>query len=175
MALVQQNTNGTVDRANAYIDVAAAKAYWADRGVILSPTYSDAQIEVAIVTATKYLDIRYNFKGYQLHRLQGTQWPRGGVTSFLRGIPPALEDATCALVTRVLSGKNLLPDPTVDISGQVVSEVTKKIGPIETTTKFSESNKVGPTATLPEFPEVSLMLRASRLIGSRNSGDLGRS
>lgn len=175
MAFTLQNVNGTITNANAYTDAATVKTYWADRGIDLSATHSDAEVEVAIVKATSYLDARYIWTGYQLHRLQGTQWPRGGVTLFLQGIPPALVTATCMLAQRVLAGIDLLPDPTFDTSGQVVSEVTKKIGPIENTIKYAESSSASLAATSPKFPEVTMTLRAAGLINSSNSGQLRRS
>lgn len=171
MAFTQQDNDGTVDGANAYTDVTTVQAYWADRGVDLTAR-TDPELQVAIVNATTYLDGRYRWVGYQLRRLQGTQWPRGGVTSFLRGLPPALVTATCMLASRALTGKPLMPDPTFDASGQRVAEKLTEVGPIKTQVKFADTT--GVKSMTPEYPEVTLMLQAAGLIASGNSGEIGR-
>ncbi|URA07000.1 virion structural protein [Xanthomonas phage Elanor] len=173
MAFTLQDNDGNIDNANAYTDEATVRAYWMDRGVDLTAK-TDAELEVAIVLATSYLDGRYKWVGWQRRRLQGTQWPRGGVTSFLRGLPPALITATCMMANRALSGKPLIPDPTFDPSGQKVTESTKKVGPIEVSLKFAESHGSNPAASGPQYPEVTLALQAAGLIGSGNSGEVAR-
>lgn len=170
MTIKVQDEHGSIEAANSYADVAAVRAYWSDRGVDLSAK-TDAELASALVKATDYLDARYRWVGYQLHRLQGTQWPRGGVTSFLRGIPPALTNATCMLAQRALS-KALLPDPTRDASGQRVESKLTEVGPIKTQVKFSPANS--PRDLAPEYPEVTLMLQAAGMVGSGNSGEIGR-
>lgn len=173
MAFKQQDNDGTIDGANAYTDPATVRAYWLDRGVDLSAK-TDQELEAAIIKATEYLDARYRWVGWQLRRLQGTQWPRGGVTSFLRGLPPALITATCMMANRALSGKPLMPDPSFDASGQKVTELTKKVGPIEVSTKYAESSGSSLASSTPQYPEVTLTLQAAGMIGSGNSGELAR-
>lgn len=174
MAFMPQNADGTVDGANAYVGVAALRDYWADRGVDLTAK-TDTELEVAIVKATDYLDARYTYVGYQLRRLQGTQWPRGGLpTSFLRGLPSALQNACCMLAQRALSGKPLMPDPKADPSGQKITETKVKVGPIETQKKFAEPTGSNPNSVAPSYPEVDLMLRAAGLTMSGGSGIMVR-
>ena len=173
MAFTPQDKDGTVDGANAYTDPTTVRAYWMDRGVDLTAR-TDAELQAAIVNATTYLDGRYKWVGYQIRRLQGTQWPRGGVTSFLRGLPPALVTATCMMANRALTGKPLMPDPTFDASGGKVIESLKEVGPIKVQTKYSESVGASASASTPDYPEVTLTLQAAGLIGSSNSGELGR-
>lgn len=179
MAFNQQDNDGTVDGANAYTDPGTVRAYWLDRGVDFS-TKSDNELKAAIVNATTYLDARHRWVGWQLRRLQGTQWPRGGVTSFLRGLPPALITAVCMLVNRALEGKSfmslvpLMPDPTYDPSGQKILESTKKIGPIEVSLKFAESSGSGLASTTPQYPEVTLTLQQAGLIAYGNTGEVAR-
>ena len=173
MAFNPQDNDGNVDSANSYVSVATVRAYWADRGVDLTAKM-DTEVQVAAVKATDYLDARYKWVGYQLRRLQGTQWPRGGVSSFLRGLPPALTSAACMMAQRAFT-KELIPDPAFDPSGQKVQESTKKVGPIEVSLKFAESSGAGgAAASVPDYPEVTLMLQAAGLVGSGNSGELGR-
>ena len=173
MTFKPQDADGTVDGANSYATVAEVRAYWADRGVDLASS-TDAQVQVAAVKATDYLDARYRWVGWQRRRLQGTQWPRGGVTSFLRGLPPSLVSATCSLAQRALSGKELLPDPTRDASGQAATEVLKEVGPIKVQTKFASAVQGSLSTSTPQFPEVTLMLQAAGLVGSGSSGEIGR-
>lgn len=173
MAFNQQDNDGTVDGANAYTDPDTVRAYWLDRGVDLSAK-TDDELRAAIVNATTYLDAQYRWVGWQLRRLQGTQWPRGGVTSFLRGLPPALTTAVCMVANRALSGKPLMPDPTHDPSGQKVTESTKKVGPIEVSLKFAESSGGSLASTTPQYPEVTLTLQQAGLIASGNTGEVAR-
>lgn len=174
MAFTPQNADGTVDFANAYVDVAALRSYWDDRGVDLTAK-TDAELQVAIIKATDYLDGRYTWVGYQLRKDQGTQWPRGGLpTSFLRGLPLALRNACCLMAQRALAGKPLMPDPTFDPSGQKVTESSKEVGPIKVSTKFAEATGGSPGASTPAYPEVDLMLKAAGLTVSGGSGSLVR-
>lgn len=172
MALKPQDNEGSVDAANSYADVATLRAYWDDRGVDLS-SRTDEEVEVALVKATDFLDARYRWVGVQLRRAQGTQWPRGGVSSYLKGLPPALVNATCLMANRAFT-RELMPDPTFDPSGQKVTESTKKVGPIEVSLKFAESTGASLTDAVPQYPEVTLMLQGAGLIGSSNSGQLAR-
>lgn len=184
MAFTKQDDDGTVDGANAYVGPEDVRAYWLDRGVDLS-SKTDAELQVAIVLATGYLDARYSWVGYQLRRLQGTQWPRGGTPGtewpmgtgpqFLRGLPPALRNATCAVANRALAGVVLLPDPAPrDPSGQRVTESTVKVGPVEKSLKFADDGAKGALSLIPELPEVTLMLKAGNLVESSNSGRIVR-
>ncbi len=174
MAFTVQDDQATVDAANAYVDVAAFDAWAADRGIDVS-SFSAAEKQQAIVRATDYLDSFYGarYAGYQLRRLQGTLFPRGGVTSWLRGLPPALRQATYSMTNRALNlPAGLMPDPTFDATGQRVLEATDKVGPLETTRKYSEAYTSGQLAR--EYPEITKMLQGADIIGSSNSGQLLR-
>lgn len=177
MAFKPQDNEGSVDSANAYGSVAGLRAYWSDRGVDLTAK-TDGDLEVAIILATDFLDSRYVWVGVQRRIAQGTQWPRSSLPSLrLRGIPPAVENATYLMAQRALSGKPLMPDPTFDPSGQKVASSTKKVGPIEVSQTFSESSGGNPAASTPAYPEVDLMLRAAGLLaanGGSGSGSLVR-
>lgn len=172
MAFRQQNADGTVENANAYVSAQQIREYWADRGVDLT-AQSDEALEVASIKATDFLDARFSWVGYKLYRLQGTQWPRGGVSTFLRGIPDALCNAACSLAQRALT-KPLMPDPTFEPTGQKVIESTKKVGPLEVSTKFSEGTGNSPAQQLPQYPEITLMLQGANLIGSGYGGSVVR-
>lgn len=178
MGFVLQASDGsTVADANAYASVTQLRAHAADRGVDLTGK-TDADVEKAIVAATDFMDAAYPYVGFQLYRDQGTQWPRGGLTtSFLRGLPPALVKSTCILAIKVLKGTvlDLLPTPSVDPSGLAVSEVSKSVGPISTTTKFAvPSGGASASAVRPVYPEVELLLRRAGLTGSQFGGRVSR-
>jgi hypothetical protein len=171
MAFAVQDDDATVDNANSYESVEAFRTWASDMGID-SAGFLDAEVQVALVKATRYLDAKYGsrYVGYQLRRLQGTLFPRGGTRSFLRGLPPALRLAACSLTNRSLAGIELMPDPTFDASGQQVIEQTDKVGPLESTVKYSEGHGLKAR----EYPEVTLMLSAAGIIGSANSGQLVR-
>lgn len=172
MAITIQLDDGSIDNANSYTDSTAMRAFWLDRGVDLTAKTED-ELSAALVKATDFLDARYLWVGHQKRRVQGTQWPRLGVSSMLRGIPPALVGATCLMANRALS-KDLAPDPTYDASGQLVQASTKKVGPIEVSLTFAESTGRRPEDFLPQYPEITLMLRGAGLIEFGNSGQLAR-
>lgn len=171
MAFTVQNETGTVQDANAYVSVEEFKAFQGDRGGDIS-SFSDEQIEKAIVRATDFLDARYSFVGTQRRVEQGTQFPRQlsdrPFSSYSKdprsGLPRALKQATCLMAMRSLLGTNLMPDPTFNPGGQVTS-VTKKVGPIETSTDFAEPQP-GQAPATPQYPDVDLLLKNAKLLGS---------
>lgn len=175
MAFTPQNNDGTVEGANAYHDVAYLRAYALDRGIDLTAA-GDPALQVAIVKATDYLDAAFSFVGHRLYRLQGTEWPRGQLTDYwLRGLPQPLLEACCSLAIRANAGKVLMPDPTFDPSGQVVSELSVKVGPIEKSTKFAQgTGGTSSRAFLPKYPDVEMALRSAGLIGGGTGGQLSR-
>jgi hypothetical protein len=174
MALIIQNSSGTVADANAYESVLDFKAYWDVRGGTYD-NYEDPEIEIAIVKATDFLDTRFSYFGVQLRYTQGTQFPRaeyeGSMDTFClgakSGIPRALKHACSILVMKILqkAGAPLLPDPTYAAAGQLI-EKTVVVGPIETTQKYAKQENQNPEA-LPQYPEVELLLQNAGLLGSR--------
>jgi hypothetical protein len=62
MALILQNSTGTVSGANAYLTVAAFKAYHDSRGNDYAGK-TDDQIAAAIVRGTDFIDTRFSFRG----------------------------------------------------------------------------------------------------------------
>lgn len=172
--IIPQNPDGTVKGANAYGTVEGMRDYWSDRGVDLSPR-SDDQLAVALVLATDFVDSRYRFVGWQMYRDQGTQWPRGGLsTTFHRGLPDALVKATYMLARRAAEGVALAPDPTHQASGQALTSKKVKAGPVETSYEYAEPTSSRPEATLPSFPDVELVLSAAGLTLGRNGGRVVR-
>lgn len=173
-ALASQNENGTITGANAYGSVEGFRSYWDARGVVF-PTHSDDDIAIALIKATDYIDTRFQYIGWQLYRVQGTQWPRGGLNStFHRGLPEALIRATYLTAQRVLTGVKLMPDPSYQASGLKVTAKTVKAGPVETSYSYAEPVSSRPEATLPSFPDIQLMLNSAGLLASSNGGRILR-
>lgn len=166
MAFTVQNDNGTVADANAYVTVEEFKLFHDERGGNIA-TFTDEQIEKAIVRATDFLDSRYAFAGVQRHSDQGTQFPRlfSEPESVSRdGLPRALKHAACLLAMRSLGGATLLPDPTFNPGGVVVA-VSKKVGPLETSTQYAAPG-AGAAPAAPQYPDVDLLLKNAKLLGS---------
>lgn len=108
-------TGAITPGANAYVSIAGADAYHADRGGTWTGT--TAQKTAAILAATAYLDGKYRrrLKGVRRSPLQQSlEWPRLGVS--VEGvlfpsdtIPAEIVAATCELALRSLSAP-LAPD-----------------------------------------------------------------
>lgn len=158
MAFTVEDGTGVAD-ANAYITVAWANAYHADRGNT-AWTGADALKEQAIVRATDYIETRWTgqFRGTPefLDPLQPLQWPRlnaydaNGIA--YEGIPDLLMRATAEYALRALSAA-LMPDP--EYAQGATTLVRKKIGPIETETRYAEV--VNPIVH--EYPLADRLLR----------------
>lgn len=158
MAFVVEDGTGVAD-ANAYITVAWADAYHTDRGNA-SWAGNDAVKQQAIVRATDYIETRWEgrFKGSQEHLdpLQPLQWPRLYVYDLnglpVAGIPVALMRATAEYALRALSAA-LAPDP--NLAQGAATLVRKKIGPIETETRYAEVA----VPVLQRYPAADRLLR----------------
>lgn len=98
---------------------------------------------------------------------QTTEWPRQGVVDFngntVNGIPQAIKDACALLAIRVLAGTDLQPDydPNITFNGGVASQVTKKIGPLETSITYDTKMGLGFFAS---FPQIDRMLSRAGLL-----------
>lgn len=93
---------------------------------------------------------------------QTTEWPRQGAIDLngdtVNGIPKQIQMACAELALRVLAGTVLQPDydPNIVGAGGVMSTVTKKIGPLETTTSYDTKFGLGFFAS---FPIVDRLLK----------------
>lgn len=132
-----------VANANAYIDVAEATAYAAQRGVTL-PADADA-VAAMIIQATDFLESKAcEYAGKKTDPEQSLQWPR--TDAYLFGddetpydphtIPKNLKQAQAALVIAVSQGVVLLPN--VGPQDYVIEET---VGPI--TTKYANPIQAG--------------------------------
>lgn len=168
MAFVVQNDQGNAAGANAYCDVDFFRAYFESVGTDTT-SYSDTQVEQAIVAGTRYLDSRFRFPGETRNSRQPTKWPRWGVYDAsgdrVSGVPKEIKEATCEAAMRKLSGVSLLPDPTYDPTGQTVESKSVKVGPITESYTYSIAPGTG-GVKLPDFPAIRMLLTTSGLITS---------
>src|SRR5690554_3813411 len=127
--------------ANAYIEVAFFKSYHDDRGREYSS--DNDLLEQAIIRATDYVDNRWGdrFKGSRLTTTQALEFPRKSLrdrtNSIVEGIPAKLKQATAEYALRAIDNE-LAPDPEVHASGNRVTGMREKVGPIEEEFSFAE-------------------------------------
>lgn len=69
-----QDYTGEIAGANAYISLSDAKALFTARGITTSA--SDDEISASIISATEYVDLRFDFTGERLAEGQTTEFPR---------------------------------------------------------------------------------------------------
>ena len=182
MAFVVQGDT-PIAGANAYIDVAAFRAYWTDRGVVTSPTYTDAQVEVAIVKGTQYLDLRFEYVGERVDRMQELEWPRQFAYNdrgdYVTGLPVAVKNATAEYAYRALTAP-LLSDPTTDETGRPLKSKEETVGPLTEKYEYEARSAV----QLPDYPQADRILISRGLVrggltstqtGGLMVGNLGRS
>lgn len=172
MALLVQDSTGSVIGANAYLSVAAFKSYHDNRGNDYSAAANDDAIEFAIIKATDYLDQRFRYVGEKLGgRDQTTQWPRMNAWDrgryYITGIPNEVENATAEYALRAISS-SLNPDPTRDDTGQTVQSVSESVGPI----KESKTFVGGALFSMPKYPAADQILIKTGL--AETSGNVRR-
>jgi hypothetical protein len=126
VAFVPETGEG-LETANAYIDVAFADSYHADRGHISwdalglsDPPAILAKKQQCIVRATDYVNKRFGrrFRGVKQNRRQALEWPRmnaydndGYSLADIDEIPRALQAAIAEYALRAALVGELAPDP----------------------------------------------------------------
>lgn len=149
--IIVETGSGVAD-ANAYVDVAAARAYALNRGVTLP--VSDDEVAVWLIKATDYLEAQAcQYQGQKTNCNNSLQWPRSGVVVCCVEIPSdvipkQLKDAQCALV--LVQKEGLVLQPNVSAQDYVTEET---VGPI--TTKYANPIQAGIT---PRFTSVDALL-----------------
>lgn len=122
MVIVAEDGTGLTD-ANSYVDLTWVDSYFAGRGNIEWASATDNDKLVALIKATDYLDVSYNFVGTKASSTQALEWPRDDAEDkygeALTGIPIILKKAIVELAVRALSD-TLLDD--TDFSGRVKRE-----------------------------------------------------
>lgn len=141
MSVNVQTALGTTPDANAYVSASGVISYWAQRGVVITPS---PDLDAAIVLATDYVDQRYKFIGRRLiGRSQRTEWPRSGAIDrdffLIDGIPREVVDATCEYAKLLLIDKvDLSPDP----NQIVVTQKSEEIGPIKESYHYARPTEI---------------------------------
>lgn len=131
MAFTLQNDDGDVSGANAYISVAEYKEYCDDRGISYV-AYTDEQIQIGIVKATDYIDIRFDYWGQNKSNNQNTEFPKADHLTILAPVKEAAAEYTKrALVAELVS------DPEFDDVGKVKS-FSEGVGPLSEKTEYFE-------------------------------------
>lgn len=156
MAFVVEDGTG-LQASTAYIEVAFADDYFADRNVTLWSSYSQLEKEAAIIAATDYVDARWGslFKGQVIFLDQALLFPR----SAFDGIPTLLKKAVAEYALRAASAP-LAPDPEQDPSGYQVSRKMEKVGPIEERTDFAFMGPGASRRILRSYPAADMLLHS---------------
>ncbi|URA06921.1 virion structural protein [Xanthomonas phage Pfeifenkraut] len=129
--------------ANAYVDVAAVRAYAEQRGVTLPA--DDEEVAAMIIKATDYLEsFACKYQGRKTDCDQSLQWPRTGVVMCCADypsnqIPKQLKSAQCAAI--LIQNEGLVLQPNVTAADYVIEET---VGPI--TTKYANPIQAGISA-----------------------------
>lgn len=162
MPLVLQDNNGLVVGANAYVTEAEFRAYHQDRGVVTTQ-WTQAQVEAAIIKATAYLDVRFNYVGRRKQKAQTTQWPRldaeDADQNLISDIPQVVKWAVFEYALRALA-TDLMPDPVRDGSGYSVTQKTERVGEISEYTQYAGAGYYN----YPDYPLADGFLFAAGLI-----------
>lgn len=162
MAFVVEDGTGLAD-ANSYASVAFADAYFAERG-ITAWTGTNTQKEQWLVQATDYIDFRFGrrFAGERLTTTQALIFP----IDLYDGLPTVLLKATSEYALRAISGP-LAPDLTFNASGTAVTETFRKVGPIETKTKFATSGAGSVLMKFRPYPAADALLAELFITGDQ--------
>jgi hypothetical protein len=157
MSFVVQNDDGTIDNANAYIEVVYADSYFSDRG-ITSWNGTTAEKEQAIVQATTYIDTRFAFIGRRKNAEQSTEWPRSHAydsSSYLiTGLPIQLKNA-CAEYALIARTGTLFVNPGYENSGRVLTSSRKKAGSVEK----SQGYQAGSREIIRSYPQADFWMK----------------
>lgn len=144
MAFTPEDGTGLA-ASNSYSSLAAFKAYWDERGFAYSPTYSDPQIQFALVAATDFMEAQYfeRWIGYRASSAQALAWPRicayNDVGVYESGVPAKVVQACINYARAELEVPGALrADPEQDPTGRDVYRRREKVGPIEEDATYSE-------------------------------------
>lgn len=119
----------------------------------------------SVATTTTVTGASWNFStltgGSDNTYAQPLSFPRTGLFdrdgNQIIGMPDRLKFAAAEYAVRArLSTSTLMPDPTIDPRGGVVSGVREKVGPIETSTQYVPGTASG--HTLPPYPAADRLL-----------------
>ena len=172
MSLIVQDDSGTVPGANGYLPLQEFKDYHDARGTGYAGK-TDEELEEAIIRATDYVDMRFNFVGRKRNgRSQATEWPRIGAFDrdryHVQGIPDEIKEAVAEYALRALDA-TLNPDPDRDSSGAILQSKSETVGPISESVTYVASA----VFSMPRYPAADQRLIRSGLV--RTAGTVLRS
>ena len=157
MAFVAENGTGLAS-ANSLATVEFADDYFEERG-IAAWTGDDTAKEQALVRATDYVETRWRarFKGSRQFpdTPQALSFPRLYIGQDGK-VPDGIKKAVSEYALRALTAV-LLPDPVVTV-GAAVEAVRKKVGPIETETRYSNGGSPGAVVLKP-YPAADMLVK----------------
>jgi hypothetical protein len=174
MAFVVEDGTG-ISNANAYITVAYFRAYFTDRGVDLS-ALTDDQVQAYIVRATDFVEKRFGqrYAGTRKTLVQSLGMPRtgiilDGVTISPDAVPAMFQMGIAEYAKRASIYAELSPDSPVPFSREgtsgspvpaagVVTEESKKVGPIEKSVKYADPTTLSTTWAIPAYPAADALI-----------------
>lgn len=139
MSFTVETGTGASD-SNAYISVAYADTYHADRGRADWTNASNAQKQNAIVKASDFIDSHYLFVGQIAVSGQAMAWPRKYVYDIYANaigddeIPQQVEKA-CAEYARIALTVDLYKVPDGEVKGGIRRQ-SDVVGPLETEVEY---------------------------------------
>lgn len=155
MAFIVEDGTGLTN-ANAYVSLAAYKAYWLDRNVD-EDDVEDEELQAAIIKATMYVDTAFKFRGQRFSSTQALQFPRAylydDLGNLIEGVPAKLKNAIAEYAKRART-VDLWNVPEVDSVGLLTSK-REKVGPIETEFQY----QAGSAQSFKPYPQADAWLR----------------
>lgn len=168
MAFVVEDGTG-LESANSYASVEFADSYFSETGRTAQWGNDTPSKQIAAILATQYMDLIFGefLIGYRAIKtpMQSLQFPRieaydsEGIE--VTGVPLLWKKACCeyALIARTTP---LIPVPSSDKSGNLLSEETTIVGPITKTKKYLGSgNNVIKSYPIPDSMVISFLRKSS--------------
>jgi hypothetical protein len=136
MAIIVEDATGLAT-AESYLSYADYVTYWSDRGITVSET--EAEIEVQLRLTTEYIDLRWGDKapGLTISETQALSYPTDYFIVDPVALPVQLKRATAEYLRYSLTN-SLFIDNTM-VSGPGIKSITERLGPLETKTVWSGS------------------------------------
>lgn len=129
--LVVEDGSG-LPNANSYVSLANTDIYFTERNNQVWLAAEGVDKDSALIRATDYVDIMYEFAGVRASAEQALEWPRNNAYdvygTHLTGVPRVLERVVMELAVRALQ-QELLPDN--EYSGKIKRERIEGVVEIE--------------------------------------------
>jgi hypothetical protein len=170
MAFTPEDGTG-LSTANSFCEVAFADTYFADRGNPIEwDELAETEKEFALVKATDFVNLRFNWRGTKGTAEQALEWPRSGAYDDLgrsyTGVPVGLQKAVCEYALRSVTS-DLAPDPTYQDTNQLVREKLETVGPITEHVKYADGMPAEPFRAYPSADVLLTPLIATKRFWAR--------